>query len=553
MQGEHTFCFLTNASDQFISISHSPKGWTDQELGEMWIRKDFEPATAARNATGGYRLLILDGHNSHCTYGFCKFAADNKIIIICLPSHTTHALQPCDVACFGPLASAWKSEINAASAEYLEITKRNLLEFYTKARERALKKSTIVSAFAKTGIWPLNRHVLDPSTFEPSKNTSTEPAQPLPARLPTLLVPIQVQPNPNLARLTAENEVRYIIPLPPALPHTATRVDLRHENEMLRNTIHLAEVQLERDYTQMKLMDSENGRLRKRAFAKEKKKLEKKETTQGHARLMTCEENLDALAEKDFMKHWKEVMKELAPVFKQIRSEISEHEKGIAQDAKNAEKAKKKAERDAKKAAEVAEKARKKAEREKAAAERKAARGRGRGTRRARGGAGRGRGRGRGQGQAQGRDASDIDSEGDLEGQEFGSASSSDEEGEDDCSGSSDTAMSGEEDQHGDMHEDGAVDGPHLPAPLTEQNLPPRPRPRPRYCMPEAVVGIAGEAEQPGGLNAPQLQIGGVAIEYGVRDEPVGVAEGENAMESGHRYPRRSNRSNPHFTREMDG
>jgi hypothetical protein len=35
-------------SDLYISISHSPKGWTDQELGELWMMKDFEPATAAR-------------------------------------------------------------------------------------------------------------------------------------------------------------------------------------------------------------------------------------------------------------------------------------------------------------------------------------------------------------------------------------------------------------------------------------------------------------------------------------------------------------------------
>jgi hypothetical protein len=153
MQGKLPWFFSScDISYQFASISYSPKGWTDQELGEMWIAKDFEPASAERNTTGGYRLLILDGHNSHCTYGFCKFAAKHKIIIICLPSHTTHALQPCDVACFGPLASAWKSEVNSASADYVGITKRNLLTFYTKARQCALKKSTIISAFAKTGI-----------------------------------------------------------------------------------------------------------------------------------------------------------------------------------------------------------------------------------------------------------------------------------------------------------------------------------------------------------------------------------------------------------------
>jgi len=129
---------------------------------------------------------------------------------------------------------------------------------------------------------------------------------------------------------TAGNEVRYIIPLLPALPHTAARVDLHCENQQLRHTIRLAEVQLERDFTQMKLMDTENGRLRKQVHAKEKRKAEKRGTAQGHARLMTGAENLDALAEHDFMKHWKEVMKELAPIFKRIRKEINEHDKKIA-------------------------------------------------------------------------------------------------------------------------------------------------------------------------------------------------------------------------------
>ena len=157
----------------------------------------------------------------------------------------THALQPCNVACFGPLASAWKSEVNAALADYVEITKRNLLQFYPKAKERSLKKGTIISTFVKTGIWPFNHHILDPSVFKPSKNTTTEPAQPLPTRLPTLLIPIQVHNNVEQVVLTAGNEVRYIIPLLPALHHTTVRGDLHCENQQLQHTICLAEVQLE--------------------------------------------------------------------------------------------------------------------------------------------------------------------------------------------------------------------------------------------------------------------------------------------------------------------
>ena len=43
--------------------------------------------------------------------------------------------------------------------------------------------------------------------------------------------------------------------------------------------IHFAEVQLEKDFTQMKLMDSENGQLHKQVHAKEKRKAEQKGTT----------------------------------------------------------------------------------------------------------------------------------------------------------------------------------------------------------------------------------------------------------------------------------
>ncbi|KAF8223009.1 hypothetical protein L208DRAFT_1064392, partial [Tricholoma matsutake] len=97
-----------------------------------------------------------DGHNSHCTYPFIRFSAEHCIIIICLPSHTTHALQPCDVGVFGPLARAWKSQVTQASQENIPITKSNLLQYYHTARTTALKPATIQSTFRKTGIYPLD-------------------------------------------------------------------------------------------------------------------------------------------------------------------------------------------------------------------------------------------------------------------------------------------------------------------------------------------------------------------------------------------------------------
>jgi hypothetical protein len=172
------------------SISHSPKGWTDQELSSAWLERDFHPATAERNVTRGYRLLILDGHNSHTTYQFCSFAEKHKIIVLCLPPHTTHRLQPCDVGVFGPLAACWKGVVNAKSAEYIPIRKNNLVRYYAAAREKAFSQTTIQAAFRKTGIWPLNPDAIPAEAFAPSLNTTTQPALPIAPEIPSLLIPV---------------------------------------------------------------------------------------------------------------------------------------------------------------------------------------------------------------------------------------------------------------------------------------------------------------------------------------------------------------------------
>ncbi|KAF9488762.1 hypothetical protein BDN71DRAFT_1402782 [Pleurotus eryngii] len=56
------------------SIAVSPNGWTDQELCAIWMEQDFKPESAKiLQSSIEYWLLILDGHNSHCTYHFCSF------------------------------------------------------------------------------------------------------------------------------------------------------------------------------------------------------------------------------------------------------------------------------------------------------------------------------------------------------------------------------------------------------------------------------------------------------------------------------------------------
>ncbi|OBS17615.1 hypothetical protein FPOA_11933 [Fusarium poae] len=79
-------------------IATSQNGWTNNELGLEWL-KHFDRSTSNRSV-GAYRLLILDGHESHHSADFERYCQDNKIITLCMPPHASHLLQPLDVGCF---------------------------------------------------------------------------------------------------------------------------------------------------------------------------------------------------------------------------------------------------------------------------------------------------------------------------------------------------------------------------------------------------------------------------------------------------------------------
>jgi hypothetical protein len=84
----------------------SENGWTDDELGVAWLKECFESET--RPTDGGYRMLLFDGHPSQISKEATRFCIANKIILLCLPAHTTHLLQPLDVGIFNPLAKYYK-------------------------------------------------------------------------------------------------------------------------------------------------------------------------------------------------------------------------------------------------------------------------------------------------------------------------------------------------------------------------------------------------------------------------------------------------------------
>ncbi|APA08388.1 hypothetical protein sscle_03g031580 [Sclerotinia sclerotiorum 1980 UF-70] len=115
-------------------FSANTKGWTSNLHGLEWLKRVFEPTTRAK-ADGKYRLLICDSHDSYISGSFIAHYLQNRIVLLILPPHTSHLLQPLDVAVFGPLKkrlTAALSDLN--QAQLIQIQKIKWMEAYIKAR-----------------------------------------------------------------------------------------------------------------------------------------------------------------------------------------------------------------------------------------------------------------------------------------------------------------------------------------------------------------------------------------------------------------------------------
>jgi hypothetical protein len=108
-------------------IATSQNGWINNQLGLEWL-KHFDRSIAKRSVSL-YRLLILNGHESHHSIDFERYCKENKIITLFMPAHASHLLQPLNIGYFGPLKIAYSREI-----EYLircSITHISKTEFFS--------------------------------------------------------------------------------------------------------------------------------------------------------------------------------------------------------------------------------------------------------------------------------------------------------------------------------------------------------------------------------------------------------------------------------------
>jgi hypothetical protein len=124
----------------------SQNGWTTNELAIDWIRH-FEQFTFPRKL-GVYRLLVLDGHESHHSDEFEEYCKEHNIITLCMPPHSSHILQPLDVGCFGPLKKSYRRQIeHLMRQQCTHITKEDFIPAFRAAFQDSLTENNSKGGF----------------------------------------------------------------------------------------------------------------------------------------------------------------------------------------------------------------------------------------------------------------------------------------------------------------------------------------------------------------------------------------------------------------------
>ena len=151
-------------------------GWMDTDGFNIWLRHFI---SVVKPTPQEKVLLLLDGHVSHTkNLEAILKARESGVIMLSLPPHTTHRLQPLDVSFFKPLQTYYGQEGEKWLRSHAGrgITPYHVSQLLGAAYVRAATMSNAVNGFRKCGIWPCDRHVFDD---ELQFISSITPAQPM--------------------------------------------------------------------------------------------------------------------------------------------------------------------------------------------------------------------------------------------------------------------------------------------------------------------------------------------------------------------------------------
>ena len=125
----------------------------DSEIFLNWFQHHFLVHSPLLRAI----LVLLDGHSTHYNLGFVRRAAEEKVIVFCLPPNTTHLTQPLDKGIFGPLKTYWNQECQSFMSKNpgRYVTEYDFMPLFSKTIPN------IMSAFHTTDVYPFDHNAIE--------------------------------------------------------------------------------------------------------------------------------------------------------------------------------------------------------------------------------------------------------------------------------------------------------------------------------------------------------------------------------------------------------
>ena len=134
--------------------------------------------TYGSHITFSLMLQLLDHYCSfspHYNPHVIRKAAEEKVIIFCLPSHSSYESQPLDKGPFGPLKLNWRHICQNFLSKNpgKVVTRFTFSHLFNEAWSSAMNMKNTQAGFRCTGIYPLNRLMLIPNGDEHPNGSGT--------------------------------------------------------------------------------------------------------------------------------------------------------------------------------------------------------------------------------------------------------------------------------------------------------------------------------------------------------------------------------------------
>ncbi|KAM3601738.1 uncharacterized protein V6R79_018027 [Siganus canaliculatus] len=151
-------------------------GWSDSgclnsDLFKKWFLKHFLLHAPKERPL----LLIFDGHGSPVNLEVVEAARKEGVILLCLPPHCSHILQPLDAGFFALLRQRFTALIGdgCAADSHFAVSKKEFSGMFKETYQVVTEEEgvrTVKDGFRKCGLYPLNHFAISEGHLMPAHN-----------------------------------------------------------------------------------------------------------------------------------------------------------------------------------------------------------------------------------------------------------------------------------------------------------------------------------------------------------------------------------------------